>query len=60
MVGLRNKSVANVTVFDLKVTGFSSVGLCSLATDRLTVQRARVGKNGQWGISQERRPDGDR
>lgn len=39
VVGLRNKPVANVTVSDLKVPGFSSAGLCSLATDRLTVQR---------------------
>ncbi|MES4892454.1 right-handed parallel beta-helix repeat-containing protein [Streptomyces sp. NPDC096012] len=53
VVGLRNKPVANVTVSDLKVTGFSGVGLWSLATDRLTVQRVRAEKNGKWGISQE-------
>ncbi|MFG2602398.1 nitrous oxide reductase family maturation protein NosD [Streptomyces sp. NPDC048514] len=53
VVGLRNKPVANVTVSDLRVTGFSSVGLWSLATDHLTVQRVRSEKNGKWGISQE-------
>ncbi|MFG2125619.1 nitrous oxide reductase family maturation protein NosD [Streptomyces sp. NPDC048710] len=53
VVGLRNKPVTDVTVSDLKVTGFSSVGLWSLATDRLTVQRVRAEKNGKWGISQE-------
>ncbi|MFG2635696.1 nitrous oxide reductase family maturation protein NosD [Streptomyces sp. NPDC048362] len=53
VVGLRNKPVANVTVSDLTLTGFSSVGLWSLATDRLTVQRVRSEKNGKWGISQE-------
>lgn len=53
VVGLRNKPVTDVTVSDLKLTGFSRVGLWSLATDRLTVQRVRAEKNGQWGISQE-------
>jgi hypothetical protein len=59
VVGVRNKPVANVTVSDLKVTGFSSIGLCSLATGRLTIQRARAEKSARWGISQERRPDRD-
>ncbi|MFD5798685.1 right-handed parallel beta-helix repeat-containing protein [Streptomyces diastatochromogenes] len=53
VVGLRNKPVADVTVSDLKLTGFSSVGVWSLATDRLTVQRVWAEKNGKWGISQE-------
>ncbi|MEV6833438.1 right-handed parallel beta-helix repeat-containing protein [Streptomyces sp. NPDC051133] len=53
VVGLRNKPVTGVTVSDLKVTGFSRVGVWSLATDRLTVQRVRAEHNGQWGISQE-------
>lgn len=53
VVGLRNKPVADVTVSDLKLTGFSDVGLWSLATDRLTVRRVTAEKNGKWGISQE-------
>ncbi|WP_330461238.1 right-handed parallel beta-helix repeat-containing protein [Streptomyces sp. NBC_00820] len=53
VVGLRDKPVEDVTVSDLKLTGFSGVGLWSLATDRLTVQRVSAEKNGKWGISQE-------
>ncbi|MFF4575569.1 nitrous oxide reductase family maturation protein NosD [Streptomyces sp. NPDC001410] len=53
VIGLRDKPVADVTVSDLKLTGFSRVGLWSMATDHLTVQRVRAEKNGQWGISQE-------
>ncbi|WP_307623715.1 nitrous oxide reductase family maturation protein NosD [Streptomyces sp. V3I7] len=53
VIGLRNKPVTNVTVSDLKLTGFSRVGLWSMATDHLTVQRVKAEKNGQWGISQE-------
>ncbi|MET7289319.1 right-handed parallel beta-helix repeat-containing protein [Streptomyces sp. NPDC005573] len=53
VIGLRDKPVENVTVSDLSLTGFSRVGLWSMATDRLTVQRVRSEKNGQWGISQE-------
>jgi nitrous oxidase accessory protein NosD len=53
VVGGKNKPLRDVTVADLKVTGFAKTGLFSMGTDRLTVQRVTADDNGQWGIAQE-------
>ncbi|MFF9085052.1 nitrous oxide reductase family maturation protein NosD [Streptomyces sp. NPDC014991] len=53
VVGGKNKALRNVTVADLKVTGFSRTGLWSMGTDHLTVRRVTADDNGQWGIAQE-------
>ncbi|MBV7694780.1 nitrous oxide reductase family maturation protein NosD [Streptomyces sp. TRM70350] len=53
VIGEKDKALPDVTVADLKVTGFSKIGLFSLGTDRLTVQRVIAEDNGQWGIAQE-------
>ncbi|MEU2058916.1 right-handed parallel beta-helix repeat-containing protein [Streptomyces sp. NPDC013455] len=53
VVGGKNKALKNVTVADLKVTGFAKTGLWSMGTDRLTVEHVTADDNGQWGIAQE-------
>ncbi|PKW07374.1 Right handed beta helix region [Streptomyces sp. 1222.5] len=53
VVGGKNTPLKNVTVADLKVSGFSRIGLWSMGTDRLTVERVTADDNGQWGIAQE-------
>ncbi|GAA3305910.1 right-handed parallel beta-helix repeat-containing protein [Streptomyces cinereospinus] len=53
VIGEKNKALKDVTVADLKVTGFPKVGLFALGTDHLTVQRVAADANGQWGIAQE-------
>ena len=53
VVGGKNTPLRNVTVADLEVTGFSRIGLWSMGTDRLTVERVTADGNGQWGIAQE-------
>jgi nitrous oxidase accessory protein NosD len=54
VIGDKKKPLKDVTVSDLKVSGFTKSGLFSLGTDRLTVKRVVADDNGQWGISQER------
>ncbi|GGW80970.1 hypothetical protein GCM10010503_67920 [Streptomyces lucensis JCM 4490] len=53
VIGAKNTALERVTVADLKVTGFSRMGVWSMGTDRLTVQRVTADDNGQWGIAQE-------
>jgi nitrous oxidase accessory protein NosD len=53
VVGGKNKALPDVTVADLKVTGFAKTGVWSMGTDRLTVRRVTADDNGQWGIAQE-------
>ncbi|MEU0003741.1 right-handed parallel beta-helix repeat-containing protein [Streptomyces sp. NPDC006314] len=53
VVGGKDKALPDVTVADLRVTGFSTTGLWSMGTDHLTVQRVTADDNGQWGIAQE-------
>ncbi|MFF9766405.1 nitrous oxide reductase family maturation protein NosD [Streptomyces sp. NPDC014636] len=53
VIGGKNKAVPDVTVADLRVTGFPKTGVWSMGTDRLTVERVTADDNGQWGIAQE-------
>ncbi|MEU9986254.1 right-handed parallel beta-helix repeat-containing protein [Streptomyces sp. NPDC048045] len=53
VVGTRTRNIANVTVEDLTVTGFSRTGVFGTATDTMTVRRVDAYKNGVWGIAQE-------
>lgn len=53
VVGAKNKPLKDVTVTDLKVTGFAKNGVFSMGTDRLTVEHVTADDNGQWGIAQE-------
>ncbi|MBL1081142.1 right-handed parallel beta-helix repeat-containing protein [Streptomyces actinomycinicus] len=53
VVGGKNKALRDVTVADLKVTGFAKTGLWSMGTDRLTVEHVTADGNGQWGIAEE-------
>ncbi|MFR9794394.1 nitrous oxide reductase family maturation protein NosD [Streptomyces sp. MS06] len=54
VVGSKDRDVRGVTVADLTVTGFTSTGLFSMATDGLTVRKVTAVRNGVWGIAQER------
>ncbi|CAM5402306.1 hypothetical protein SCANM63S_10177 [Streptomyces canarius] len=56
VVGGKNKPVKDVTVSDLKVTGFAKSGVFTMGTDHLTVKRVIAEHNGQWGIAQEHDP----
>ncbi|MEV6807653.1 right-handed parallel beta-helix repeat-containing protein [Streptomyces sp. NPDC051132] len=53
VVGGKNRALRDVTVSDLRVTGFAKTGVWSMGTDRLTVARVTADGNGQWGIAQE-------
>ncbi|MGV9932817.1 right-handed parallel beta-helix repeat-containing protein [Streptomyces olivaceoviridis] len=53
VVGGKNKPLKDVTVSDLKVTGFAKSGVFTMGTDHLTVKRVIAEHNGQWGIAQE-------
>ncbi|MYX93310.1 hypothetical protein GT045_00360 [Streptomyces sp. SID486] len=53
VIGGKDKALPDVTVADLKVTGFATTGVWSMGTDRLTVSRVTADDNGQWGIAQE-------
>ncbi|MFJ7148073.1 nitrous oxide reductase family maturation protein NosD [Streptomyces sp. NPDC100445] len=53
VVGWKDKALRDVTVAQLKVTGFAHNGLWSMGTDHLTVRRVTADDNGQWGIAQE-------
>lgn len=53
VVGGKDKALRDVTVADLRVTGFAKTGVWSMGTDRLTVRRVTADGNGQWGIAEE-------
>ncbi|WP_406858843.1 right-handed parallel beta-helix repeat-containing protein [Streptomyces sp. HUAS MG47] len=54
VTGTEAAPVTGVTVRSLTLRGYTSSGLWSTWTDRLTVQRVVAEKNGKWGIGQER------
>ncbi|WP_307621181.1 nitrous oxide reductase family maturation protein NosD [Streptomyces sp. V3I7] len=54
VLGTKKRDIKDVTVADLKVTGFSHAGVFGMATDRMTVRGVTAAKNGVWGIAQER------
>ncbi|MFF3848972.1 nitrous oxide reductase family maturation protein NosD [Streptomyces sp. NPDC002328] len=51
--GTLDKRLKDVTVANLKVTGFAKSGVSALATDGLTVRNVTAEKNGVWGIAEE-------
>ncbi|MEU6672033.1 right-handed parallel beta-helix repeat-containing protein [Streptomyces sp. NPDC046727] len=53
VIGGKNKALKDVTIADLKVTGFAKTGVWAMGTDHLTVERVTADDNGQWGIAQE-------
>ncbi|WP_251093073.1 right-handed parallel beta-helix repeat-containing protein [Streptomyces sp. Caat 7-52] len=53
VIGGKNKALPDVTIADLRVTGFPKTGVWSMGTDRLAVERVTADDNGQWGIADE-------
>ncbi|MFI2757387.1 nitrous oxide reductase family maturation protein NosD [Streptomyces echinatus] len=53
VIGGKNKALPDVTVSDLRVTGYTKTGVWSMGTDRLAVKRVTADHNGQWGIADE-------
>ncbi|MFJ5777004.1 nitrous oxide reductase family maturation protein NosD [Streptomyces sp. NPDC093094] len=53
VTGTADRSVENVTVASLTVTGFTRSGLFATETDRLNVRKVTATENGVWGIAQE-------
>ncbi|MFE7775098.1 nitrous oxide reductase family maturation protein NosD [Streptomyces sp. NPDC057445] len=54
VLGKDAKPVAGVQIRSLKVQGFKKNGIWASRTDRLSVRKVTVQKNGNWGIAQER------
>ncbi|ARP69890.1 hypothetical protein LK07_08970 [Streptomyces pluripotens] len=53
VVGSKDVPLGDVTVSHLTVRGFPRIGLFSMGTDHLTVERVTAEDTGQWGIAQE-------
>jgi nitrous oxidase accessory protein NosD len=53
VVGTKDRSLTDVIVASLTVTGFTGSGVLAVATDGLTVRNVTADKNGVWGIAQE-------
>ncbi|MFF9348783.1 nitrous oxide reductase family maturation protein NosD [Streptomyces sp. NPDC014734] len=54
VLGRSGRTVDNVTVDSLTVSGFRKHGVWASWTDRLSVRRVTADHNGVWGIAQER------
>lgn len=59
VVGTASRTVDDVTIRSLTVSGFSGNGVWASWTDGLTVTGVTASGNGTWGIAQERSTRGD-
>ncbi|MBV7673197.1 right-handed parallel beta-helix repeat-containing protein [Streptomyces halstedii] len=59
VVGTASRTVDEVTIRSLTVSGFSGNGVWASWTDGLTVTGVTASGNGTWGIAQERSTRGD-
>ncbi|MFH9614141.1 right-handed parallel beta-helix repeat-containing protein [Streptomyces pratensis] len=59
VIGTKGNTVDDVRIRSLTVSGFEKSGIWASWTDGLSVRRVAAGKNGTWGIAQERSTRGD-
>ena len=59
VIGTKSRTVDDVRIRSLTVSGFTKSGIWASWTDGLSVRRVAAGKNGTWGIAQERSTRGD-
>ncbi|MFJ8884638.1 nitrous oxide reductase family maturation protein NosD [Streptomyces sp. NPDC102402] len=59
VIGAKGRTVDDVRIRALTVSGFSKSGIWASWTDGLSVRRVHASKNGTWGIAQERSTRGD-
>ncbi|MFD9500078.1 nitrous oxide reductase family maturation protein NosD [Streptomyces sp. NPDC060035] len=59
VVGTKTKTVNDVHIRSLTLSGFKKSGIWASWTDGLTVRRVTSRNNGTWGIAQERSTRGD-
>ncbi|MFJ4839453.1 nitrous oxide reductase family maturation protein NosD [Streptomyces sp. NPDC088746] len=59
VIGTKSRTVDDVRIRSLTVSGFDKSGIWASWTDRLSVRRVAAGSNGTWGIAQERSTRGD-
>lgn len=59
VIGTKDRTVDDVRIRSLTVSGFDKSGIWASWTDGLSVRRVTAGRNGTWGIAQERSTRGD-
>ncbi|WP_031087122.1 right-handed parallel beta-helix repeat-containing protein [Streptomyces sp. NRRL WC-3549] len=59
VIGAEGRTVDDVSISSLTVSGFSGNGVWASWTDGLTVSEVTASGNGTWGIAQERSTRGD-